>query len=438
MEHQKEFVLTHQNKKRLYTMIAKAAVISHGANAVRYATEKDKAEIIKLNLLPDDIPLEGIWQRMVIHQKQFEAKLSRYRPLKNTAIRIEISPARNESEGWTHDDWERLANDFVQEFDRVNLSGRAGRASAARTKLGGSQYAAALHRDSRSGIAHLHIVANRVDMEGRVNDAHFIYERAMEAAWRINVRRGWLTAEERSEQNRRQIADDCLDVLRQMSRFDWEEYVYLLGRKGYVVNLKRDSKNIVRGYTVGKGNSVYKSSQLGESRTLIPSKIEQTWKSLHPVEQRAAAEAAGNLETQPAQKITPQPKNLLTDQPAAVVAAQPRIEPAPIVHCDIEVADRRYRVDIPKEAYLILANVLSLADAEEFAAGIVEIQKTAVLLFAGYIDAATAMSESHGGGGSAPSSDWGRDKDEDEREWARRCARMAMEMSKPHRRGWRR
>lgn len=42
-------------------MIAKAAVISHGVNAVRYATEKDKAEIIKLNLLPDDIPLEGIW-----------------------------------------------------------------------------------------------------------------------------------------------------------------------------------------------------------------------------------------------------------------------------------------------------------------------------------------------------------------------------------------
>jgi len=95
-------------------MIAKATVISHGANAVRYATEKDKSEIIKLNCLPDDIPLEGIWQRMVIHQKQFEDRLNRYRHLKNNAIRIEVSPARNESEGWTHDDWERLANDCVQ------------------------------------------------------------------------------------------------------------------------------------------------------------------------------------------------------------------------------------------------------------------------------------------------------------------------------------
>ena len=178
------------------------AVISHGANAVRYATEKDKSEIIKLNRLPDGVPLEGIWQRMVIHQRRFEDRLNRYRHLKNNAIRIEVSPARDESDGWTHSDWERLADDFVRAFDAVNLSKRADRASAARINLAGSQYVVALHRDSRSGIAHLHIVANRVDMEGHVNDAHFIYERAMEAARRINIQRGWLTAEERSEQNR--------------------------------------------------------------------------------------------------------------------------------------------------------------------------------------------------------------------------------------------
>jgi len=142
-------------------MIAKATVISHGANAVRYATEKNKSEIIKLNRLPDDIPSEGIWQRMVIHQKRFEDRLNRYRHLKNNAIRIEVSPAQNESEGWTHDDWERLANDFVQEFDAVNLSSRASRESTARTNLEGSQYVVALHRDNRLGIAHLHIVANR-------------------------------------------------------------------------------------------------------------------------------------------------------------------------------------------------------------------------------------------------------------------------------------
>jgi len=247
-----------------------------------------------------------------------------------------------------------------------------------------------------------------------------------------------LTAEERSEQNRQQIADDCLDVLRQMSGFDWEEYVQWLGRKGYVVNLKRDSKDIVRGYTVGKGNSVYKSSQLGTGRLLTPSKIEETWKSLHPVEQTAAAGATVNSKVQSIKETAPQQTSQSADQPATNVAAQPTVQPDHIVHCDIEVADKHYRADIPKTANSAIADTLSLADAEEFAAGILEMQKTAVLLFAGYVDAATARSESHGGGGNAPSSGWGRDKDEDEREWARRCARMAMEMNRPQRRGWRR
>ena len=206
----------------------------------------------------------------------------------------------------------------------------------------------------------------------------------------------------------------------------------LFRSKGYVVELRRDEKNIVRGYTVGKGNSVYKSSLLGPSRHLTPSRIEQTWQHLHPDMQEA--ESAGNSATQEVQETAAQQ----SVQPAADVAAKPTVQPAPIVHFDIGVADKQYQVDIPKDAYHILANAISLADTEEFAAGILDMQKTALLLFAGYVDAAITMAESHGGGGSTPSSGWGRDKDEDEREWARRCARMAMEMSRPQRRGWRR
>ncbi len=223
-----------------------------------------------------------------------------------------------------------------------------------------------------------------------------------------------------------------------MSKFDWKEYAQRLGRKGYVVNLKRDTKDIVRGYTVGKGNSVYKSSHLDTGRHMTPSKIEQTWQSLHPVEQTAAAGTDGHSGTQPAQETAPKQINQSADQPVANMVAQPTVQPAPIVHCDIEVADNHYQIDIPKEAYHVLANAISLADTGEFTAGILDMQKTAMLLFAGYVDAATTLSESHGGGDSAPSSGWGRDKDEDEREWARRCAQMAMEMSKPRRRGWRR
>ena len=52
----------------------------------------------------------------------------------------------------------------------------------------------------------------------------------------------------------------------------------------------------------------------------------------------------------------------------------------------------------------------------------------AMLLFAGYVDQATEFAKGHGGGGSSPSSGWGRDPKDDDREWARRCAMMATRM----------
>ena len=66
-----------------------------------------------------------------------------------------------------------------------------------------------------------------------------------------------------------------------------------------------------------------------------------------------------------------------------------------------------------------------------------DILNVAMLLFMDYLDAATSMSESCGGGGS-PGSGWGRDKDEDDRDWARRCARQANSLCKPIKRGMRR
>lgn len=58
-----------------------------------------------------------------------------------------------------------------------------------------------------------------------------------------------------------------------------------------------------------------------------------------------------------------------------------------------------------------------------------EIMRCAILLFAGYVDQATMVAEGSGGGGSSDLK-WGRDEDEDERSWARRCMLMAHKMIK--------
>ena len=177
-------------------MIAKAATISHGSNAIRYSVNKDRADIVKTNLLPDDISPEAMFKRMMLVQKMFANERKRGRPLTDNVIRIEISPTAEESKGWTMDDWARLADEFIQEFDSIDLSKKTKRASSKQTNLKGSQYVVALHRDAKSGILHLHIDANRVDMEGKINDGHLPGMRAVMAANIINERYGWMQAEE--------------------------------------------------------------------------------------------------------------------------------------------------------------------------------------------------------------------------------------------------
>ena len=69
--------------------------------------------------------------------------------------------------------------------------------------------------------------------------------------------------------------------------------------------------------------------------------------------------------------------------------------------------------------------------ADNVFAKIGDVQKTAILLFAEYIDAATTIAAQSGGGGGGATSGWGRDKDEDELSWAYRCAMIANRLCRP-------
>ncbi len=405
-------------------MIAIAKAISHGANAIRYSVDKDKADIVKVNYLPDDITPMSMWARMLALQKQYEAKLSQHRPVKNNAIRIEVSPSAEETEGWTLDDWNKLAEDFIREFDAVDLSASTKCKRAKSTNLKGSQYVATLHRDSKSGILHLHINANRIDMTGNVNDAHDIHVRAMTAAERINRQRGWTDSKVVSQQNKDEIAEACRNALLQMSAFDWGTYMRLLEAKGYQVMLKRDSRNEVKGYTIKRGNSTYKSSEIGKGRIYMPSKIEATWARLHgnAVAKPVQTEA---IPTRTAQPVVTRP----VQQPSVKVDN----EPAPVImrHFDFSTDEfHHYPVDIPQDALDIIDSSVAL-DKENVFATIDDIRRTALLLFANYLDAATTVAAQSGGGGQT--SGWGRDKDEDERSWAHRCAMMANRLCAPRR-----
>ena len=389
-------------------MIAQGEAIAHGAAAIDYSMGKDKAQIVKINDLPDNIEPLAMWSRMMQLQHYFMKDKGNRKPIERKALRFEISPTIEESKGWTMQDWLRLAEEFIAVLDSIDYRPKNKDVKLKNTNIKNSQYVVSLHFDSKCGIPLLHIVANRIDNMGNTNDAHYIGERAAHAANILNEKYGWVQSMQRREENIRQISDDCLAALKEMPHFDWNTYCRMLRNKGYDIQLKEDSIGKVCGYTIRKGNSIYKSSLLSNSRNLMPSKIEETWRKLH---QSSRAE---------------QDSMMTSRTESTNVSSTEKTNSSMVYHYSILADKQMYEVNIPNHIQDVFANEFATSDDLNAS----NLAKVAALLFAEYIDAATSIASSGGGGGS-PGTGWGKDKDEDERNWALRCARMAKWLCKP-------
>ncbi len=201
-------------------MIAKATAISHGINALRYITGESahKKHPEKIHHIASYWFDAAFTAGSMLEAIKFKCA---DRPrLKNNFIRIEISPAEEYTRNFTDDDWKKLWDEF-----------------------------------------------------GYINNDHQIYLRAQRATECIVRRRDWTTASNRHYDHIRQASDDCQYVLRTMQRWSWYNYVMLLGLKAYNVRERLDSKGILRGYTLRKGNIIIKSSEL-KGRAFMVSRIE--------------------------------------------------------------------------------------------------------------------------------------------------------------------
>ena len=91
------------------------------------------------------------------------------------------------------------------------------------------------------------------------------------------------------------------------------------------------------------------------------------------------------------------------------------------------VDGKRYKKMVPGRVAQVFAEESRMTE-QSYSQESSSIFRTAFLLFASYVDAATTFAQNFGVGGSAPDPDWGRDKNEDDILWARRCFRKTREM----------
>ena len=423
-------------------MISKGKSISHGAAMTNYATKHNRADIVLTRNLDEGLTPLAMWGAMeTIHQKY--APNFRRKPVKNPTIRLEVSPSLEETKGWTLNDWYQYALQFLREFQKTVQAKDGKKKWAGKFNLDRAQLFACLHFDAKSGIPHLHILINRIDLDGNLMNDSFVGESAVKAAHTINIERGWELPEDIHEAHMKEITEACHNILRGMSRYDWRTYKHCLEDRGYKVHEQRDKQGVLHGYSILRGKSRFKSSKLGRGRDLTTPKLEATWKKLRPVapsilceksSQGRAVKSSSTVGTSYAtvripviERYTERQKIQLTDLKRKGNAAQPRAEAPSVFRKILSVDGKNYSIAMPLDASRTMNEAVGTQDESIPRDTVLNV---AMLLFMDYVDAATTVAESYGGGGDALSN-WVKDEDEDERERARRCANHAKWLCKP-------
>ena len=389
-----------------------------------YATKHNRADIVLTRNLDEGLTPLAMWGAMeTIHQKY--APVFRRKPVIKPTLRMEVSPSLDETKGWTLNEWYEYAQRFLDEFQKEVQAKEGKKKGKGKFNLDRAQLFAWLHFDAKSGIPHLHILINRIDLDGNLMNDSFVGDSAVKAAHAINIERGWELPEDIHEAHKKEITETCYDILRGMSKYDWDSYKHALESRGYKVHEQRDKQGVLHGYTVLRGNSRFKSSILGKSRSLTVPKLEATWKKLHPVAPSVMkpSSSVGTSQTTERKPITER------DSKRQSVTLTESEVPS-VFRKILSVDGKNYSIAMPVDAYKAMKETIESSDESVQFENVLNV---AMLLFMNYVDAATTVSESCGGGGSTPSN-WGKDKDEDERDWARRCAQLANWLCKPIRR----
>ena len=245
----------------------------------------------------------------------------------------------------------------------------------------------------------------------------------------IAERRGWKTAMSIHMERADDIVQDCIEVLNMMDRFDLMDYFRRLELYGYSIRYRQDKKGVIRAYSIGKDERFYKASELGKGRHFMVSSLERTWARLHE-EQRAHEEERkpSNQTGIGMQTKTQTVKPTVKKKPENVQKPSKPVAPKRDYSCWFDGAVRYFFCDNQSEQSCYIPKIVDEYLDEEFDYTTIlnwqELKDLAVQLFIGYVDGATSIAPSVGGGGSSSELPW-RDPEDDDIKFAKRCAAYA-------------
>ena len=407
-------------------MTAKAKAVSHGNKVIDYITGEAKSKThpemifrLKDNLMPSHLDASSIWQRMKLATQRFKL-------IKANVIRIELSPPAEYTKDFTDADWLKLWNDFVREFDNIELHDKKGRLISGKTNLAGSLYTLWLHKESKGGIPHLHAAVCRVDKFGNVNNDHRIDIRAQRADEIVAMKRGWKTPMDVRKENLDKVVKACDSIIENMPKWDLQQYFSMLRQHGYEVFARPDKQGVVHGYSLIVGNARYKASEIGIGRMYTVKNLERLWDIYHPVqanpleELNAEEQRTENKEWDISKAFNPSLIGSLPPQKDNAKEYMPQDDyhewsPDRLAF-NIDLNGDTYKRFIPQRAM----NVFNDEFDYRVTANHAELTNLAAAIFVGLLGGNEQVPVGGGGGGNnnLPR----RKDDENDERWARRCA----------------
>lgn len=242
-------------------MIAKGTTISHGLEAMNYGVDKNKAVFVAANLLSGNSPEDWLIQMQLLHQGKSR--------MKKGFLRFEISMTHAEAKQLRNiKDWEKLAGQFLKKMDLYD-----------------NQCVILLHQDRKH--LHLHIVANRVDINGNIYNDKYIGRRCGEAAKIISQERNWKSVEDISKENKYKCWNAMKNTMKSMNSYSWEGFKTGMKAQGYCIteNYRKDGSIngyyiLMPGQTMTEKFKGMKASEVNRNCTYA--NLQRMWAKEHP------------------------------------------------------------------------------------------------------------------------------------------------------------
>jgi hypothetical protein len=230
-------------------MIGKGKAIAHGGNAIEYALRESKLDkIVGRNMIESDTPVDILREFEMVNQHNYRCK--------NKYMRYEIGIAPQDIDRLKPGDMIKIARTFAHKMGLQN-----------------HQWMACTHKDT--GKPHIHLIANRIGVDGKVFDTTFMSNRSARIAEEISREMGLTIANDVHKQKQHQEAytdparQQAKERLQQIAYKELrnnkslEDFLYGLEKKGVGIEPANNKQGKIYGIRFNYEGQTFKASEIG-------------------------------------------------------------------------------------------------------------------------------------------------------------------------------